>query len=100
MHLSDDFLQQWDHIISSVDKSNIPLECINKMILRLHGGRQKTVNLSKLRQQGLENEEIETVLSRNIAELEDQVKDIDFILDVKAVAEMIQPETDKLLNGL
>jgi hypothetical protein len=70
------------------------------MILRLHGGRQKTVNLSKLRQQGLENEEIETVLSRNIAELEDQVKDIDFILDVKAVAEMIQPETDKLLNGL
>lgn len=100
MHLSDDFLQQWDHIISSVDKSNIPLECINKMILRLHGGRQKTVNLSKLRQQGLENEEIETVLSRTIAELEDQVKDIDFILDVKAVAEMIQPETDKLLNGL
>jgi hypothetical protein len=100
MHLSDDFLQQWDHIISSVDKSNIPLECINKMILRLHGGRQKTVNLSKLRQQGLENEEIETVLSRNITELEDQVKDIDFILDVKAVAEMIQPETDKLLNGL
>ena len=100
MHLSDDFIQQWDHIISSVDKSNIPLECINKMILRLRGGRQKTVNLSKLRQQGLENEEIETVLSRNIAELEDQVKDIDFILDVKAVAEMIQPETDKLLNGL
>ena len=80
MHLSDDFLQQWDHIISSVEKSNIPLECINKMILRLHGGRQKTVNLTKLRQQGLENEEIETVLSRNIAELEDQ--------------------TDKLLNGL
>jgi hypothetical protein len=100
MHLSDDFLQQWDHIISSVEKSNIPLECINKMILRLHGGRQKTVNLTKLRQQGLENEEIETVLSRNIAELEDQVRDIDFILDVKAVAEMIQPETDKLLNGL
>jgi hypothetical protein len=100
MHLSDDFLQQWDHIISSVDKSNIPLECINKMILRLYGGRQKTVNLSKLRQQGLDNDEIETVLSRNIAELEDQVRDIDFILDIKAVAELIQPETDKLLNGL
>jgi hypothetical protein len=100
MYLSDDFLQQWDHIISSVDKNNIPLECINKMIIRLISGRQKTVNLTKLRKQGLNNDEIETVLNRHLFELEDLVRDIDFIVDVRAVAELVQPETNKLLNGL
>lgn len=101
MRLSDDFFEQWDHIISSVDeKTNVPIECLNRMIIRLHGKRQKTINISRLRQQGLAYEEIETILSRNLAELENQVRDVEFVLDVAAVANLVQPETDKLLKDL
>jgi len=100
MQLSEDFLEKWDHIISSVDKTNCPLECVNKMIIRLRGGKQKTINIARLLKQGLEYEEIELILSRNLAELEDQVRDIDFLVDVAAVALIVQPETDKLLKDL
>jgi hypothetical protein len=87
MYLSDDFFAQWDHIISSVDeKTNVPIECLNRMIIRLINKRQKTINITKLRQQGLEAEEIETVLSRNLLDLEDQIRDVEFVLDVAAVA--------------
>ncbi len=101
MPLSDDFFDQWDHIISSVDeKTNVPIECLNRMIIRLQGKRQKTINIAKLRQQGLSDSEIETVLHRNLMELEDLVHDVEFVLDVAAVANMVQPETDKLLKDL
>jgi hypothetical protein len=100
MQLSDEFLEQWDHIISGVDKTEVPLECINKIVIRLQGGRQKTINLAKLKRDGFDLEEIESYLTRNLVELGDLVRDIDFLVDVNAVAKLVQPETDKLLKDL
>ena len=100
MQLSDEFLKQWDHIISGVDKTDVPLECINKIVIRLQGGRQKTINLARLKRDGFDLEEIESVLTRNLVELGDLVRDIDFLVDVNAVARLVQPETDKLLKDL
>jgi hypothetical protein len=62
--------------------------------------KQKTINLSALRRQGLDLEEVETVLTRTLTELGDTVRDIDFVVDVSEVAKMVQPETDKLLKDL
>ena len=100
MQLSDEFLAQWDHIISGVDKTEVPFECINKIVIRLQGGRQKTINLARLKRDGFDLEEIESYLTRNLLELGDLVRDIDFIVDVNAVAKLVQPETDKLLKDL
>ena len=100
MQLSDEFLEQWDHIISGVDKTEVPLECINKIVIRLQGGRQKTINLAKLKRDGFDLEEIESYLTRNLLELGELVRDIDFLVDVNAVARLVQPETDKLLKDL
>ena len=100
MQLSDEFIKQWDHIISGVDKTEVPLECINKIVIRLQCGRQKTINLARLKRDGFDLEEIESVLTRNLVELGDLVRDIDFLVDVNAVARLVQPETDKLLKDL
>ena len=70
MQLSDEFLEQWDHIISGVDKTEVPLECINKIVIRLQGGRQKTINLARLKRDGFDLEEIESYLTRNLIELQ------------------------------
>ena len=100
MQFSDEFLRQWEHIIDEVAKTDIPLECIKKVVIRLHGKRQKTVNLATLKNQGLSLDEIEVVLTRTLNELGDQVKDLEFVIDIGAVVEMVQPATDKLLNKL
>jgi len=100
MQLSDEFIEQWDHIISGVDKTDVPLECINKIVIRLQGGRQKTINLARLKRDGFDLEEIESYLTRNLVELGTLVRDIDFLVDVNAVARLVQPETDKLLKDL
>jgi hypothetical protein len=100
MPLSDEFYSQWDHIISTVDMTDVPIECINKIILRLHGGRQRTINLNRLREQGLDASGIESVLDSKLQEYEEQIRDLEFMVDVVAVAEIVQPETDKLLSNL
>ncbi|NCX06061.1 MAG: hypothetical protein EBW68_09830 [Actinobacteria bacterium] len=100
MPFSDEFIQQWEHIIEEVNKTEVPLECIKKVVIRLSDRKQKTINLSALRKQGLDLEEVETILTRTLTELGDTVRDIDFVVDVSEVAKMVQPETDKLLKDL
>ena len=100
MQFSDEFLAKWEHIIEEVNKTEIPLECIKKVVIRLHGKKQRTINLATLKKQGLDMDELEIVLTRTLTEFGDEVKDIDFVVDVGEVAKILQPETDKLLNGL
>ena len=38
---SDDFVAAWEHIIADITKTDVPLECIKKVVLKFHGGRQK-----------------------------------------------------------
>jgi len=100
MPLSEEFLAKWDYIISEVEKTQVPLKCINKMVIRIVGGRQKTINLARLRKDGLDDDEIEEIMNRNLFTLGDLVNNVDFILDVNTVAGIIQPATDKLLKSL
>ena len=88
MPFSDEFIQQWEHIIEQVNKTEVPLECIKKVVIRLNDRKQKTINLSTLRRQGLELEEVEIVLTRTLTELGDTVRDVDFVVDVSEVAKI------------
>ena len=97
---SDDFVAAWEHIIADITKTDVPLECIKKVVLKFHGERQKTFNLATLKKQGLDMEEIESMLTRILDEKNDQIRDVDFVVDVIAVANLVQPETNKILHGL
>jgi cupin superfamily acireductone dioxygenase involved in methionine salvage len=100
MQHNDDFLTQWEHIIAGVNKTDVPLECIKKVVIKLKSKGQKTINLHSLLKQGLQLEEIETMLTRYFQEHDHLIRDVDFVVDVSSVAELVQPETDKLLGKI
>ena len=100
MQFSEEFLDKWEHLIEEANKTEVPLECLKKVIVKLRGNKQRTVNVSTLRKQGLDINEIETVLTRTLAEYGDEIRDLEFVVDIVAVAEIVQPETDKLLKDL
>ena len=97
---SEDFLDRWEHIINEVNKTDVPIECIKKIVIKLESKKQKTINMNTLKKQGLDWDEIEVVVNRTVASFGDDVYSVDFIVDAGAVAELIQPETDKLLKSL
>lgn len=98
--MSPEFIAKWEHILEDVEKNKIPIQFIKKMILKLNGKKQHTINVEKLLSQGLEPDQIEDVVSRKLNELEELVISIEFILNVQSIADTVQPETDKYLNKL
>lgn len=98
--LHNDPLDQWELIISEVSKTDVPLECIKKIVIKLSGNKQRTVNIHTLLKQGLALEEIEALVTRTFNELDSDIKDVDFVVDIKSVAALVQPETDKILGKL
>jgi hypothetical protein len=100
MQLNLDYLDQWEHILADVVKTDVPLECIKKVVIKLAGGRQKTINVHTLLKQGMELEEVESMLTRYFNEHDHIIRDVDFVVDINSVASIVQPETDKLLGKL
>lgn len=87
-------------MIDEANKTDVPVECIKKVVIKLPNKRQKTINLATLRKQGLEAEEIEYIVTRQLNDFGDEVRDVEFVVDITAVIDLVQPETDKLLNSL
>jgi len=98
--MSPEFLKQWEHIIDDVDKQKIPVEFIKKLIIKLQGKRQQTINIKKFLSQGLEPHQVEEAVSRKLQQYDDEILSVEFVLDVESIADIVQPETDKLLNKL
>jgi hypothetical protein len=100
MQFDSDFLLKWEQIVNDVEKEHIPIECVKKVVFRNNENKQKTINLKTLKKQNLNIEEVCSVVERYIQENEDTIVSIEFVIDIEAVAEILQPETDELLKGM
>lgn len=98
--MSPEFIAKWEHILEDVEKQKIPIQFIKKIVMKLQGKKQQTINISRMLDQGLDPEQIEEAVSRKLLELDDRVHSVEFVLNVQTIADAVQPETDRLLNKL
>lgn len=98
--MSPDFIKKWEHILEDVEKQKIPIEFIKKLVIKLEGKKQHTINIQRLLHQGLDPDQIELAVSKKLHELDESIISVEFILNVESIAEIVQPETDRLLNKL
>lgn len=96
--MSPEFMKKWEHIIEDVDKQKIPVEFIKKLIIKMRGKRQQTVNIKRFLDQGLAPDQIEEAVSRKLSEHDDDIISVEFVLNIESIAETVQPETDRLLR--
>jgi ferritin-like metal-binding protein YciE len=98
--MSPDFFDKWEHILEDVEKSRIPIQFIKKLVLKLEGKKQQTINIQKFLSQGLDPDQVEEAIGRKLDEMDHQIVSIEFVLNIQTIAEVVQPETDKLLQKL
>jgi hypothetical protein len=98
--MSPEFISKWEHILEDVEKQKIPVQFIKKIVMKLQGKRQQTINIEKFLSQGLDPDQIEEAVSRKLQELDDSITSLEFILNVQSIADTVQPETDRLLGNL
>jgi len=97
---SDDFLKKWEDLVDNVEKTDVPVECIKRLVIKLKDGKRRYLNIATLRKKGYYPEELEQVLNDKLSEYDGMIENIDFFVDVEAVAELVQKETDTILENL
>jgi len=98
--MSPEFLSKWEHILEDVEKSRVPVQFVKKIVVRMVGKKQHTINIQSLFKQGLSPEEAEEIISRKLHELDPFITSFEFVLNLESIAETVQPETDRLLGNL
>jgi hypothetical protein len=98
--MTPDLLAKWEHIVESVDKTKIPVEFIKKIVIKLNGRRQRTINIQALFKQGLDTEDIEMAIIRKLEDYDEDMIGMEFILDIEGIAEIVQPVSDELLKSV
>lgn len=97
---SDEFLAKWEGLVEDVEKTDIPVHCIKRLVIKLKDGKRRYLNISTLRKKGYDPLELEHVLNQKLSEYDGYIENIDFFVDVEAVAEQVQAETDLILGKL
>jgi hypothetical protein len=101
MNVSETLVEKWEPIVNSVSKSNVPSNCLRRLVIKLSGKdspTQKTINVQKLRKQGVSYDDIDIIIDWNLYELADDIKSVQMYVDLAAVANIVQPVTDRLLK--
>lgn len=92
--------KQWQSIIRDVDKDNVPIRLLQSLSVNLIDGTQITINIHDLITEGNDPEQLEKMLNKKLEELDQYIHDIDFYIDLDAVADTVQPITDQILKDL
>ena len=98
--MTPEYIRKWEHILEDVEKSKVPVQFIKKIIVKMIGKKQHTINIQNLLKQGFSPEEVEEVVGSKLNELDHLITSLEFILNVESIAETVQPETDRLLGNL
>jgi len=98
--MTPEYIRKWENILADVEKSNVPVQFVKKIIVKMTGKKQHTINIQTLLKQGLAPDEIEEVVNRKLMELDPLITSFEFVLNVENIAQTVQPETDKLLGKL
>jgi hypothetical protein len=91
---------QWEAILKSVEKKEIPITLLESVSVNLTDGTIVNINIRELLEEGNDPDELEKMLKIKLTTLDYIIEDIDFYISVKAVAQVVQPATDELLKNL
>ena len=91
---------QWESILKSVEKKEIPITMLESVSVNLTDGSTVNINIRELLDEGNDPDDLEKMLKLKLGALDYIIEDIDFYISVAAVQKVVQPATDQLLKNL
>jgi hypothetical protein len=91
---------QWKNILKDVEKREVPIHVLEKLIVALKDGTQVVVDIKRLLAEGNDPDEVELHVNTRLEELDNYIDNVYFFVDIDLVEATVQPETDKLLSKL
>ena len=92
--------QKWRAILAEVDKQEIPVHVLERLVVHLKDGTEVEVNVKELLAEGNDPLLLEKHINSRLDSLDHIIDNVDFFVDVDSVVKTIQPETDRLLANI
>lgn len=90
----------WRDILKNVDKKEVPIHVLEKLMVHLKDGTIVTIDIRKILGEGADPDEVEHHVNQRLEELDMYIDNVDYFLDIELVQRTIQPETDRALSKL
>jgi hypothetical protein len=90
----------WKRIVSDVEKQEVPIKVLDRLVIHLADGTNVEVNIKELIKDGADPLLIEEHLNQRLSDLSEIINDIDYYIDIDSVVKVVQPATDKILKDL
>ena len=91
---------QWEAILKSVEKKEIPIAMLESITVNLADGTLVDINVRELLEEGNDPDVLEKMIKVKLKTLDHIIDDIDFYISVAAVQKVVQPATDEFLKNL
>jgi len=92
--------EQWEAIVKSVKKSDVPVNVLDSIAVHLIDGTRVDISISEMVSQGIGHDEIQDYINDKLINLDSYIENVDFYVSVDEVAKLVQPMTDLLLKNL
>jgi hypothetical protein len=92
--------KRWQDIVKDVDKKEVPVEVLQRIIVKLVDGTDLSIDITQLLNDGNNPADIEDLLNEKFRDLDEYIENVDFFIDIDKVVGTVQPETDKVLKNL
>ena len=97
-NFSDEFFNRWEHLISSVEISDVPIRFIKKIDAKFQDGQLHSFDVTTMLENGYEYADIETVIENYLDAHDELIECVDFHLNISAIAEEVETKTNELLD--
>ena len=89
---------EWEQIIADIEATQVPMDCVKKVVIEFADGSCKTFDLKQLRTAGLSENEIENSVEEYLTEYDHAISETKCVIDVNAVATKLQQQTQNILQ--
>jgi hypothetical protein len=95
---SNEFFDRWEHLISSVEISDVPIRFIKEVSAIFNDGQSHRFDINTMLSKGMEFSDIETIIENYLEVFSNEIECVDFHLNVSAIAKEVENHTNKLLD--
>lgn len=90
----------WRNIIKDINTERIPINIVKTISLSLIDGTQVEINIDDLLNEGIDPDILEEHIQEKFNELGPYIKNVNFNINIKDIAEKVQPQTNEILKKI
>ena len=98
LNFSEDFYERWEHLISSVEITDVPMRFIREVVVLFKNDNVTTFDVVDMINNNYKLREIESHIEDFLDIHDDDIECVDFHINLNALADEVEPRTNKLLD--